>query len=109
MCVDKSRLLMRRLPEGELEIEGVGAIRVRGLARGEVLRLRKSQLDQEAFERTLVALCMVDPPLTEDEVAQWQDSALSDELEDVVDKIKELSALNSGADKEAYKSSPDES
>lgn len=106
--MDKSLLLKPRLPEDKVEIAGLGAVTVRGLSRDEVLEFRKSDLDQDEFELKLISACMVDPQLTEDEVREWRRGSLQGEIEDVTVKINELSGLTRAADKETYKSLPDE-
>lgn len=100
----KAQLLSRRIDEDDVEIPGVGAVRVRGLSRGEVFALRKAKeagrlKDDAAWDRRLVSLAMVNPAMTEDEVGVWQDSSPAGELEDVTKKIQELSAMAEGADK----------
>lgn len=101
MPVDKVRLLKSRLPEAEVEIPGVGTVRVRGLARAEVLDVR--DLRGAEFERRLIAIALVDPELTDDEAYEWQQAAVVGEFEPVVAKVMELSGLATGAGKEAYK------
>lgn len=109
MGFDKELLFKSTLPEGEVEIPGKGAVRVRGLTRGEVMRLR-SQVKSiaDAIKRTAeleaktLAKAMVDPELTEAEVRQWQDASPAGEIEPVVQKVQELSGLVDGVDKETY-------
>ena len=100
----KARLLTPRITEDDVPIEGVGTVRVRGLSRGEVFALRKAKeagklKDDAAWDRRLVSLAMVNPPMTEIEVGEWQDSSPAGELEDVTKKIQELSGMAEGADK----------
>lgn len=98
--MDKSKLLKSRLPEAEVEIEGVGKVRVRGLTRAEVLAVRKAtdseNMDGDralVLERKLLAKAMVDPELTEAEVREWQECVTPGELEPVIEKLQELSGL----------------
>ena len=114
MPVDKKVLLKARLPTAVVELEGVGEVRVRGLSRAEVLYDLKAvdRSVEGAFERRLVSLGMVEPELTEDEVAVWQQGSPSQEIEEVTDKIATMSGLADTAAKDAYKefeSDPDES
>lgn len=102
--IDKSALLKPRIPEAEVEVPGVGALRVRGLSRQEVLDLQQFTKDEVALERKVLVLGLVEPQLTEDEVAQWHAAATQDEVAAVVDAIRGLSGLKDGAPKEAYKS-----
>ncbi|HEX6969408.1 MAG TPA: hypothetical protein VF174_11455 [Micromonosporaceae bacterium] len=104
--VDKDMLLKPRLPEADVDIPGVGTVRVRGLSRDEVLVVRKAT-DAEhvdgpralTLERKLLAAAMVDPQLSEAEVGRWQQSAPAGELQPVVEKVQELSGLDEGAAK----------
>jgi hypothetical protein len=105
MSVDREQLLKPRLPEGEVEIEGLGVVLVRGLSRAEVLE-NLQEVDREvpgAFERRMVSLALVEPRLSEDDVATWQQGSLPFEVERVVEKINELSALSREAAKDAYR------
>lgn len=97
----KARLLAPRIPADDtVELDGLGTVRVRPLSRGEVFALHKITDNVEDFERKFLALGMVEPEMTEQDVAAWQaiPGALS-EIQDVSDKIEELSGLKKGADK----------
>lgn len=114
MAIDKETLLARRadtehgMPEAEVEIPGVGTVRVRGLTRGEVFRVQQVK-GTDAIERKILAMGMVDPPLTEQEARRWQHNSPAGEIDLVADKIRELSGLKRESAKEAYKSLRDES
>ncbi|HEX6579217.1 MAG TPA: hypothetical protein VF082_12705 [Jiangellaceae bacterium] len=99
--MDKAVLLKRRLREDKVEIHGVGVVMVRGLSRGEadeVVAAREAH-GVLAMERKILAFGMVDPALDEDEVAQWQRAAGTDELNAVIERISELSGMDEGAAK----------
>lgn len=96
----KARLLKPRLAEAEVDIEGVGTVRVRALNRGEAMSVQAVET-LEAKERRIVALGMVSPKLTEAEVGKWQRNAPAGELEPVTQRISELSGLADGAAKKA--------
>ena len=95
--LDKNALLARRLGEGEHEIPGFGTVRVRGMSREELLEWRN--LDGAVGDRKMLAACLLDPVLTEDEVAIWEKHATPAEIKGVVDVILELSGLGKGATK----------
>lgn len=106
--MDKDLLFKSRLDEADVDIPGVGTVRVRGLSRVEVIAMRKATdndpdtLDGKralVIERKLIAAAMVDPKLTESEVARWQDAAPAGELEPVTARISELSGMVEGASK----------
>lgn len=110
MTFDKELLFKAALPEGEVDLPGKGTVRVRAMTRAEVMQVRSSVKSiEDAFRRgaelecKMLALAMVEPTLTEDEVRRWQDAALAGEMEPVVQKVQELSGLIEGAAKEAYR------
>ncbi len=109
--VDPDVLLKPRLAEDDVEIPGVGTVRVRALNRAEVLGVRKAtdteQLDGPrilVLERKMVAAGLVKPKLTEAQVGQWQKAGAAGELEPVARKIQELSGMLEDSAKAAYKS-----
>lgn len=98
--MDKAALFKERLPEAEVDLPGVGTVRVRGLTRAEVLHVRKAtdseNMDGDralVLERKLLTKAMVDPVLTEAEVGKWQETATPGELEPVIEKVQILSGL----------------
>ena len=108
--MDKSLLLQPRdpstehgMPEDDVEIPGVGTVRVRALSRKEAL---KTGQIADISERTahIIAIAMVDPKMSVSEVKAWADVALAGELDPVDAKIAELSGMTDGAEKAAYKS-----
>ena len=99
--MDKGVLLRRRLREDTVAIDGVGAVKVRGLSRGEaddVVTAREAD-GVLAMERKILHFGVVDPALTEDEVSQWQRLADTAELNAVIARISELSGMDEGAAK----------
>lgn len=102
----KARLLKPRLGEEEIEIEGVGVVRIRALTRGEVLRLTPQKMAMR--ERMMLTWGMVDPRMTEDEVAAWSKASPAGELERVTIAIARLSGLEVGQPKEVYKEFDDD-
>ncbi|MGH3735834.1 MAG: hypothetical protein ACRDT6_09475 [Micromonosporaceae bacterium] len=107
MSVDKETLFKPRVPEGELDVPGIGTIRIRGLSRGEVFAVQQAK-GTAVVERKILAFGLVDPSLTETEAGRWQEASPAGELEPVVDEIRKLSGLTDGAEKAAYQSFPDE-
>jgi hypothetical protein len=97
--IDKGALLARRLGEADHEIAGVGTVRIRGLSRAELLALQALDGGALVSDRRMVALALVDPKLTEDEVAVWQDNSHAGEIEQLTLAIAELSGIGVGAAK----------
>lgn len=102
MTFDKELLFKPRLKEAEVEVPGVGTVRVRALSRAEAMSLQDTK-GVAAIERKMLALALVDPVLTEAEVGQWQQASAAGELEPVGIKVQELSGMDEGAAKAAYK------
>lgn len=101
--VDKSALFAPRLPEADVEIPGVGTVRVRALTRAEVMRARRiGQDDPAVLEQQMLSAGMVDPVMSATDVQRWQEAAPADELSPVTDAILGLSGLADKAAKDAY-------
>jgi len=108
--VDKDLLLKPRLAEDDIEIPGVGTVRVRALSRAEVLLVRKATDNADSIdgprvlvlERKMLAAAMVDPVLTEAEVGRWQQASAAGELEPVTTRIQQLSGLLPESAKAVY-------
>lgn len=104
--MDKELLFKTRLPEAEVDVPGIGTMRVRGLSRAEVMVMRKAtdaeQLDGPralVIERKMLAAALLDPQLTESEVGRWQAAAVAGELDPVSRRVQELSGLADDAPK----------
>jgi hypothetical protein len=102
--MDKAELFKPYLPEAEVEIPGLGTVRVRAMSRAEVMMLQDTK-GVAAVERKMLHFAMVDPVLTEAEAGDWQKATIPSVIEPVTAKIAELSGMNGGSsDKETYKS-----
>lgn len=97
--MDKELLLKRKAVDGtrKVPIEGVGDVTVRGLSRSEVKAAQ--QLPEDERENVLIALAIVDPELTPEEVGEWLDSAPAGDSTAVMDAVAELSGMSEGARK----------
>ena len=111
----KARLLAGGdLGEGTAKVEThAGVVTVRALTRSEVLRLNTGRelgvIDVAGFERQMVAIAMVDPVMTEDDVKVWQDhERAGGALADITDKISDLSGLAQGAQKSGVQGAGDQ-
>jgi hypothetical protein len=110
----KALLLADRLEQEDVDIPGVGAVRVRGLSHEEVLLMQKSignadKVDGSRallIQRKLVAAGMVNPRMSEADVHRWQRVAKFGEIDLVSDAISRLSGLEEAAVKTAHKSVP---
>lgn len=97
--MNRDDLLVKRLIAEPVELPGVGTIMVRGLSRGEVFDLRAKDLSVAELEVQTIALCMVDPVLSTDDVRDWSYNAPAHEIDLVFAKIRQLSGLSEGAQK----------
>lgn len=101
--IDKDTLLKGRLPEREVDIPGVGTVRVRALSRLEALGMRKvPEDDAAAVERYMLRHGLVEPVLTPEEIVQWQEASPAGELDPVTDAIADLSGVKKEAPRQAY-------
>jgi predicted transcriptional regulator len=91
--MDKALLKKARLAEEDVDLPGVGVIRVRALSRAEALRVTDTEMPVTRMEQLLLSMAMVDPEMSEQDVAEWQSAASAGELEPVTEVIKRLSGL----------------
>ncbi|HMG43940.1 MAG TPA: hypothetical protein VK611_21585 [Acidimicrobiales bacterium] len=101
MGFDKELLFRARLPEADVDVPGIGTVRVRALSRTEALYCRDTP-DIVTIERRMIALGLVDPELTENEAKRWQENSPAGELEKLTLRISQLSGMTETAAKEAY-------
>lgn len=103
MTIDKAALLASRgiglvsVPLGEL-----GEVKVRALTRAEALSFQ-GEHEAEDAEAKILAVALVEPKLTEDEVREWQKVAPAGELQPVVVAILKASGMEQDSPKEAMK------
>lgn len=101
MTLDKAVLFTPRLDEEDVDVADLGSVRIRSLSRAEVLSIRGKTLPVDEMERKLLSLALISPPLTEDEVGQWQAASSAGELEPITKAVMRLSGLEEAAAKEA--------
>lgn len=101
--VDKSKLLSRRLTEGEKEIEGLGTFRFVALSRKQVLDLGNQyggngqstgEMDLALTEQKILAAALIDPVMSEEEIAQWQENSDASEINDLFMAVLDLSGMS---------------
>lgn len=109
--IDKTALLgQRQDTDRVVALPGLGpdaAVKVRGLTRTEALRVQGVGLSEAEAERKLLALAVLEPVLTEEDVARWQRVAPAGELQPVVSAILELSGMTAVAVKDAAAQFPE--
>lgn len=97
--MDKGKLLKARAGKVQTVPVDDGEVKVRALTRAEAHSLRGKELTEEEAERAVLALAMVQPALTEEEVGEWQKVAPAGEVNDVLTAVMDLSGMNVGAAK----------
>jgi hypothetical protein len=100
--LDVNALLAERFGVVEVELAGLGTVKVRPLTRAEALKLRGVELDPDEMERRLIALAMVEPEMTEEQVQKWQEVSPAGELEPVGEAIIRISGMEKTSGKQAY-------
>lgn len=85
-------------PEDDVEVPGVGTVRVRALSRAEGMLVQQAN-GTDVTERKILAMGMVNPKLSEVDAGRWQKAATAGEMEPVTQRITELSGLGEGAPK----------
>lgn len=104
--MDKSKLLAKRIRTVEVVINDEGdTVTVQSLSREDALKIANKNLPVDELERFVLSRSMVDPELTEDEVAEWQSNSEAGEIQAVFEEVLRLSGLSKDAGKAAYKSS----
>ncbi len=96
--IDKDAFLKGLLPEEDVEV-AAGTVRVRGLSRAEVLDLQKHANDLGVLECHILALGLVDPPLSFEEAEGYYAVAAAGDVDRIVEAISILSGLNKDAQK----------
>lgn len=102
--VDKAALLSgRAFGITSVPIPGVGVIKVRPLSRAEAMAVYGKEMDAAKMEQVLLSKACVEPTFTPAEIAQWQESSAAGEMHIVVSAVLEISGMEIGAGKVAYK------
>lgn len=107
--VDKRAALLGQgaVAQREVDLPDLGfSVTVRGLTRAEALRVVGKPMAADESERKLLAMAMVDPVMTEDDVRQWQRKAPAGQIQPIELAIRELSGLVDGAVREQVAAFP---
>jgi hypothetical protein len=103
MTVSKADLMKKRFGVEEVEIPDVGTVKIRPLTRAEALELEGTPMEAIELDRKLLARGLVEPKLTEDEVAELQANTPAGLMQPVAKAIARLSGMEATAQKEAVK------
>lgn len=89
--ISKEAFLKTSLPEGTVDVPGIGTVRIRGLSRSEVMIA--GERDKTGWEVALLALGIVEPELTEDEVRAWRETTTTRVVNTVTEAVLGLSGM----------------
>lgn len=103
--VDKAALLSgAAFGVVDFPVPGFGVIKIRPLSRGEAMAVYGRELSAAQMEQVIVSDACVEPSFSVREVEQWQsNSTAGGPLFDLVNKIVEISGMEIGSGKAAYK------
>lgn len=107
IITDKARLFDQLgLPEADVELDGVGTVRVRALSRYEILLAGKGadENDVLAIEQAMLSMAMISPRMSKTDVEKWQKASPIGQIQRVTTKVNELSGVGQNSGKDAYKS-----
>jgi hypothetical protein len=91
-------------PEDWVPIPGLGHVHLRGLSRRETMYINKvAGGNGLKIEQITIARALLQPKMSEEDVAAWQAVAGPGELDAVTGKVMELSGKAPGAAKAVYK------
>lgn len=101
--IDKKALLTAAFPEEIVELQRGGCVKVRAMTRGEALQIAGKKMPLAESERWVLSRTVVEPKLTEEDIAAWQEASPAGEIQEVFETVNRLSGMEEEADKEAYK------
>ena len=102
MTIDKAALLGQKFGYEDVEIPGVGTVTIHALTRSEAIKIQADEMLAEVMECKLLALAMVEPKMTEEEIQEWQDTSPAGQMQPVVKAILHASGMVEEVTREAY-------
>lgn len=97
--IEKDVFLKPVLPEREVDLPGLGTVRVRALSRSEAVGLAVHKNDVRKLECQIIRCGLVDPVLTDAEMVGWYAEAPSGLVDLLIAAIDSLSGMSDGAPK----------
>lgn len=94
----REEILARVVGQEVVTLPSGGEVRVRGLTRDEALQVQEAE-GTAARDNTIIALGMVEPSLTVEEVALWAQTAPAADSVTISRAVAELSGMGEGAGK----------
>jgi hypothetical protein len=103
MSLSKEDLLKARFGVEEVEVPGVGTVKVRSLSRAQAMSLRDIEMTVAESEQKLLNWAMVEPELSIADVKVWQENSPAGELQPITEAILRLSGMENSAPKQAMR------
>lgn len=92
--------------EEDFELESGLSVRIRPLTRMEVMLIGKRDLATEKKEQAYIARAMVLPAMTEEDVKRWQVSSAAGDMQNLVERVQEISGMSRKGEKASAKEFP---
>lgn len=99
MVVNKEDLLAKRFGVEDLDVPELGVFKIKALTRAQALEFRDKEIPVAEAEQRIVSLAVVDPKLSEEDVAELQEHLPAGLLTPLLDRIAELSGMKKEATK----------
>ena len=99
MAVSKEELLAKRFGVEDFEVPELGTFKIRALTRAQALQVKDRELPVAQAEQWILSSAVVDPQLSEEDVAELQANLPAGLLEPLVDRIATLSGMKREAAK----------
>lgn len=94
----REQILAKKLSQEVIDLPSGGQVKVRGLTRDEAL-LTQDREGTAARDNYVIATGLLDPKLTEDDVAAWAATGATGDLNTISLAIAHLSGMGEGAGK----------
>jgi hypothetical protein len=91
IVISKEAILKPQLPEEVIDVAGLGPVRVRGLSRSEWMA--NKDRDGVEWEIGLLAVGLVDPKLSEEEIRQMREATTVKVIDEIASGILRLSGM----------------
>ncbi|WP_410669133.1 hypothetical protein [Amycolatopsis sp. cmx-4-68] len=99
MTVSKEDLLAKRFGVEDFEVPELGTFRIRALTRAQALEIKDREMPVAIAEQRILSRAVVEPQLSEEDVAELQAHVPAGLLEPLVDRIATISGMTKGSPK----------
>lgn len=99
MTVSKEELLAKRFGVEDFEVPELGTFKIRALTRAQALEIKDREMPVAVAEQRIIARAVVEPQLSEEDVAALQQNIPAGLFEPLVDRIAVISGMKQDATK----------